>query len=81
MIPRMILITVMTLPLAACLITGSDGKGTITIKPTAQELSSVAKRVICESFSPITYSGKGDTPATVKQVREHNAALRAYGCK
>ena len=80
MIPRILVLTLITVTNAGCIITGTSN-GMTTIKPSAQELSSVAKKVICGSFAPITYSGKSDTPATIKQVREHNAALRAYGCK
>lgn len=31
----------------------------------------------CIAFSPITFSGSGDTPRTVEQVRRHNAAWQA----
>lgn len=31
----------------------------------------------CRAFQIITFSGQHDTPETVAQVREHNAAWRA----
>lgn len=31
----------------------------------------------CLAFQPITYSASQDTPETVRQVREHNAAYDA----
>jgi len=31
----------------------------------------------CTAFVPITYSAIGDTPQTVTQVRQHNAAWAA----
>lgn len=31
----------------------------------------------CQSFGPITFSAKSDTPETVRQVRSHNAAWQA----
>lgn len=47
--------------LASCVTTGSSVPVT---------------KVACGSFQPITWSGK-DTPATVLQVKEHNAAGKA----
>jgi len=31
----------------------------------------------CSSFAPITYSARGDTDHTIRQVRQHNAAWEA----
>lgn len=31
----------------------------------------------CSAMRPITYSGSKDTPETVAEVRQHNAALAA----
>ncbi len=31
----------------------------------------------CSAFQPITYSARGDTDDTVRQVRQHNAAWQA----
>jgi hypothetical protein len=45
-------------------------------------LASCGKTVdtACAAFQPITYSAAGDTPETVTQVRQHNAAWKAL-CK
>lgn len=40
---------------------------------TASSAPTNATKVACQSFAPITWSGK-DTPQTVVQVKEHNAA-------
>lgn len=34
-------------------------------------------KVACEAFAIISYSAKSDTPETVKEIRQHNAAYRA----
>lgn len=34
----------------------------------------------CEIFKPITFSAAQDSPETIRQAREHNAAGRAAGC-
>jgi hypothetical protein len=31
----------------------------------------------CQNFQIITFSATGDTPETVQQIREHNAAWRS----
>ncbi len=46
---------------------------------TTTTLTSVTTDTSCRSFVPILYSRK-DTPATIQQVREHNAAFDAL-CK
>ena len=33
--------------------------------------------VSCSVFRPIAYSASGDTPATIRDIRSHNAAYRA----
>ena len=43
---------------------------TVSSAPTS------STRVACQSFAPITWSGK-DTQLTVEQVKEHNAAGKA----
>lgn len=43
----------------------------------AQPVVDGSGRVACQAFRPITYSASQDTPETVRQVREHNAAYRA----
>lgn len=35
----------------------------------------------CEAFRPITFSASQDSPATIMQVREHNAAWKAACAK
>lgn len=77
---RSIGISILALALSGCLITGKVGDF-ITIKPSAAQLSAAAKSVVCQSFSPITFSGSKDTAETVNQVRGHNAAYRSFGCK
>ncbi len=59
-----------SLPLTACetLTTASGG----TELPPEVDPS----RVACEAFRPITWS-RSDTPETVAEVKEHNAAWRA----
>lgn len=34
-------------------------------------------RVACQAFKLISYSAKNDTPETIQEVREHNAAYTA----
>lgn len=46
--------------------------GCATIRTTAMRTSGA-----CVAFSPITFSAKGDTPATIAQLRGHNAAWNA----
>lgn len=45
-----------------------------TIPTTATDVS-------CSAFQPITFSAASDTPETVRQVREHNAAWRSLCSK
>jgi len=33
-----------------------------------------AVRVVCEGFSPITYSSSQDSAATIREIRAHNFA-------
>lgn len=35
----------------------------------------------CEAFRPITFSAAQDSPDTIRQVREHNAAWQAACAK
>ena len=68
----------LTLPLAGCVTGGGD---LVVAKPSRSQLQSSVSSTVCNSFKIIKFSGPSDTPATVKQVREHNAALRSFGCK
>jgi ribosomal protein S10 len=61
------------------MITGKSGD-IVTVKPSQSQIQSTAKRIICDSFKPIPFSGKGDTQQTIKDIREHNAAWESY-CK
>jgi hypothetical protein len=76
---RTLIIAISAMLLTGCMITGSQGD-IITVKPNAAQIQSAAKRVVCDSFKPFTFSGSKDTAETVRQAREHNAVLRAYGC-
>lgn len=67
--------------LAGCVVTGKTAGGLSIIKPSAAQIRSSATAIVCDSFGPITFSGKNDTPETVRQVRSHNAAWASYGCK
>jgi hypothetical protein len=79
---RLIAILIIATSLTGCILTGStDSAGMTVIKPSSQQLSAAAKRIVCDSFDGITFSGKKDTPETVRQIRRHNAARKAYGCK
>ena len=46
--------------------------GCATIQGTAMRASGA-----CIAFSPLTFSAKGDTSATIAQLRRHNAAFDA----
>jgi len=46
---------------------------------TTTDISAPATNVVCQGFEPISWSAK-DTPATVAQVKEHNASWKAL-CK
>lgn len=37
-------------------------------------------RVACEVFGVITFSASQDTPETIREIREHNAAYESLGC-
>jgi hypothetical protein len=80
MLTRIIAISLLSLPVAGCLTLGKNGDF-ITIKPSAAQIESAAKSVVCDSFKPVRFSKKGDTPETIKQIRENNAALSSFGCK
>ena len=61
-----VLVTLILGPaLAACASTGS----TVT-----------ATRTLCAPWSPITYSGQGDTAKTKRQVQVHNKTGQNLGC-
>ena len=79
LISRAILTIAISAAIAGCKTTSREGDF-VTIKPSPEQIQSAAKRVVCDSFAPITFSGKGDTAETVKQVREHNAAWGSFGC-
>jgi hypothetical protein len=78
---KLTLITATSLFLAGCILTGgTDSTGMTVIKPSRAQITDAAKNVVCNSFDSITFSGKKDTPETVRQIREFNAARAAYGC-
>lgn len=62
----------LTIPLTCC--------ATRTIVTTISPKAAI-KKTVCESFAVIRYSGTGDSPETVIQIRQHNAALRSYRCE
>jgi fructoselysine-6-P-deglycase FrlB-like protein len=74
------LILLTAISLAGCMITSKAGD-LITIKPNQAQISAAAKRIVCDSFAPITFSAKGDTPETVAQIRRNNARRASFGCK
>jgi hypothetical protein len=80
MLTRSIGISFLALSLCGCLVTGKTGDF-VTIKPSAAQIDSAAKRIVCDSFKPIYFSKKGDSPDTIKQIRENNAAWQSFGCK
>lgn len=45
-----------------------------------QTISSTETAAQCSAWRSITYSGKKDTPETVKQVRVHNRTGQNLGC-
>lgn len=45
----------------------------------SSEIDAAHKKVMCEAFQPITWSGK-DTDDTIRGVKEHNAVWTAL-CK
>ena len=76
LLPGLLSITLLT----GCKTTGTTGTDLIVVKPSATQIESAAREVVCQSFKPITFSGKNDTSLTVSQVREHNAAYDTYRC-
>lgn len=82
MLLRTILITATALSLSGCVVTLGvpDKNGFVTIKPTAAQFQAAARELVCQSFTPITFSAKGDSKTTIGQVRRHNAALRTFKC-
>lgn len=65
--------------LAGCVLTKKPGEF-IVPKLSSSQLEANARKMICGSFETIRFSKSGDTPATVKAIREHNAALASYKC-
>lgn len=59
---RALAIASITLPMQSC---------------STLETATVASEALCISDKPITFSATKDTPETVSQVREHNAAWDA----
>ena len=59
-------------PLTLAVLSATILTGCATIRTTAMRTSGA-----CVAFSPITFSAKGDTRATIAQLREHNAAWEA----
>jgi hypothetical protein len=53
----------------------------VVVKPSQKQLEATARKVVCGSFNPITYSAKHDTPETIRQVRAHNAAYGTFRCQ
>lgn len=77
---KILSLLILTIGISGCFLTGGKVGDFTIIKPSQAQISSAAKTIVCQSFGPIRFSGKGDTPDTVRQVREHNAALRSFGC-
>jgi hypothetical protein len=67
--------------LAGCVITGKTSDGMSIVKPSRAQIDSAAKRIVCDSFSPLYFSGSKDSRDTIRAIREHNAAWKSYGCK
>lgn len=61
MLLRLAIVSCLSIPLASCL----------TIKPTL----STGTNPACLALKPVMFSSQHDTPETVQQVRENNAAL------
>ena len=57
----------------ACSVTRGIGIG-------RTDLTAELNRAVCGSFRPISFSARNDTRETIKQVREHNAALESFRC-
>jgi hypothetical protein len=74
-----ILIIAIACSLAGC-VTQQDKGDFITIKPSAAQIESAVRTVVCDAFKPLRYSGAKDTKETIAQARENNAALRSFNC-
>lgn len=68
-----------SLLLAGCMVTKQSGDF-ITIKPSALELQSAVRTVVCDSFKRVSFSKANDSQLTIAQVRENNAALGVFKC-
>jgi hypothetical protein len=53
----------------------------LQVIPSKRQVNAAISRAVCGSFNRITYSGKDDSPLTIRQIREFNAAWRSYGCR
>lgn len=69
--------TTRTIALAS-LVALASCSATVGQKATIAELQITAK--VCDTFAPITYDGKLDTPPTKAQIKKYNAK-RAVFCQ
>lgn len=69
-----------TFALGGCMVTSKSGDF-VTVKPSDAQIQSAAKRVVCGSFRPVTFSKRKDTAETIAQIRRNNAAWESFGCK
>ena len=61
--------------LAAALIMTLTACSTTPTTATPPNFKASIQKTVRESIKPITFSGSRDAPETVRQIREHNAAL------
>lgn len=79
---RTLLVAILSIGISGCLINVKPGGGLgVVIRPTQAQISAAAVKIVCGSFGPIYFSGKLDSADTIRAIREHNAAWKAYGCK
>lgn len=77
---KILLSVFMLVSLSGCLTPSKQSGDFITIKPSAAQIESAARAIVCDSFKRVKFSKANDTPLTVAQVRQNNAALGTFKC-
>lgn len=67
--------TILTIALASALALSGC---TLTTGQKVERLNASVVKKWCDTFAPITYDGKLDTPLTKEQIREYNAKRGAF---
>ena len=72
---------IIAIALSGCMITGKTSDGFSIVKPSQAQINSAAKRIVCESFKPLTFDDRYDSSQTIAEIRRANARRASFGCK